>query len=285
MTRIAKTATVETGAEIAADCDIGPGCYVGPKVRLGEGCRLMPNVTVLGCTEAGRGNVFFPGSVIGAAPQDLKYRGSDTKLIIGDENVFRECVTVHPGTETGGHVTRIGSHNQFQVGSHIAHDASVGNHCILSNTVQVAGHVSIEDYVNISGLCGVAQFVTLGRYSFIAGAARCTRDVPPYTIFSGYEGASSGINERGLKRWGFDEGQIGRLSRLYKDLFSRKAERGGETLTDRIRVALERDGLGEHERYLLEFVRRSSMEGVWGRFLESRRGDAAAPKPEFYAKT
>ncbi len=284
MTCIAPTAVVDPAARIGADCEIGPGCYVGPKVTLGDGCRLLPNVCLLGCTTVGRGNVFYPGAIIGAAPQDLKYRGTDTKLLIGDENVFREHVTVHPGTETGGGVTRIGSHNQFQVGSHIAHDTRVGDHCILSNTVQVAGHVAIEDYVNISGLVGIQQFVTLGKYCFIAGATRCTRDVPPFLKFSGFDGVIAGVNEGGLRRWGFDDAQIGKITRLYKVLFSKKAERTGDTLADRIRSAESNGALSDNEHYLLTFVKRSLLDGVWGRYLESHRNDGGQPPPDFYGR-
>src|ERR1043166_5810202 len=223
MPKIAPSATVERGATLADDVDVGPGCYIGPQVSVGAGTRLMANVTILGCTEIGGGNVFYPACVIGAAPQDLKYRGGDTRLRIGDYNVFREGVTAHTGTEVAGGLTDIGSHNQFQIGTHLAHDVHVGDHCILSNQVQVAGHVQIENHVTISGMVGIGQFVTVGRYSFITGMARCPMDTPPYTVL-GYDGNFQGINVRGLGRWGFPDPVIQSLRDMFKILFPKKAQ-------------------------------------------------------------
>jgi len=281
MTRVAPTAYVDPQARIGRDVDIAPGCYVGPNVVLGDRCRLLPNVTITGHTQVGADNLFYPGAVIGCDPQDLKYRGGDTRLVIGDHNVFRELVTVHRGTEDGGAITQIGSHNQFQVSCHIAHDVLVGDHCVLSNTVQIAGHVAIEDHVNISGLVGVQQFVTLGRYAFIAGLTRCTLDVPPYTIFAGYEGAAVSVNEEGLRRWGFTQEQIDKLWGLYKLLYSKRSDRAGKTITHRIEHAESNGPLSEHERYLLEFVKRSLNDGKCGRYLEAQRAKKRQ-QPVFY---
>lgn len=302
MPKIAPNATVDPRATLAEDVEVGPGCYVGPDVHIGPGTRLMANVTILGHTEIGRGNLFYPTSVIGAAPQDLKYRGEPTRVVIGDENIFREAVTVHTGTEVAGGVTRVGSHNQFQVGTHLAHDVVVGNHCILSNSVQIAGHVHIEDHVNISGLTGVQQFVTIGQFCFITGASRCTMDTPPFLISGGYDGSVLGVNVKGLGRWGFDEPSIQeirdlcrrlfppkheqtngyRLRGLYQVFRPRRAELNGQgSLAKRIRDAEERGPLNEHCRYLLEFVKRSINSGVHGRYLESLRRDHSVV-PQFY---
>lgn len=302
MAKIAPTATVDPKAQIAADVEVGPGCFVGPKVRIGPGCRLMANVTILGNTTIGSANLFYPQTVIGAAPQDLKYDGADTELIIGDHNIFREAVTAHTGTEIGGGLTQIGSHNQFQVGSHIAHDVKVGDHCILSNQVQIAGHVHIEDRVVISGLVGVQQFVTLGRNCFITGAARCTADTPPYVIY-GYDGMIQGINVKGLSRWGFQENSVQQLRELCKILFPRKDQIPNEfrarslyglfpwrraasdvvvTLAKRLREAESKAFNDEHCRYMIEFLKRSIQQGVHGRYLESLRRDGAQPKARFY---
>lgn len=303
MAKIAPTATVHPKATIADDVEIGPGCYVGsPHVHLGPGCRLLSNVTILGDTRIGAGNVFYPSTVIGAPPQDLKYQGSNTCLVIGSDNVFRECVTAHTGTEVAGGVTKIGSHNQFQVGTHIAHDVEVGSHCVLSNQVQLAGHVHVEDHVVISGLVGVQQFVTIGRYCFVAGAARCTSDAPPYTIV-GFEGEIQGVNVKGLARWGFPETTIQQIRDLCRLLFPRKhsstqyyrlrnlygllpwrhEERNGSaTLGRRIREAESNGPLDEHCQYLIDFLKRSIQEGVYGRYLESLRRDSSAVRPKFY---
>ncbi|MBX3395215.1 MAG: acyl-ACP--UDP-N-acetylglucosamine O-acyltransferase [Phycisphaerae bacterium] len=304
MSKIAPTATIDPRAEVASDVEIGPGCYVGPKVRLGPGNRLLASVTILGKTRIGAGNTFYPQSVIGAAPQDLKYDGADTELIIGDNNIFRESVTAHTGTEVGGGVTRIGNGNQFQVGSHLAHDVVVGDNCILSNLVQIAGHVHIEDRVVISGLVGVQQFVTLGRNCFITGAARCTADTPPYVIY-GYDGIIQGVNVKGLARWGFPEASVQQLRELTKILYPRKSQIPNEfrarslyglfpwrrkesdvaaTLAKRLREAEARKFSDEHCRYMLEFLDRSIHKGVHGRYLESLRRDGTQPKPRFYQR-
>lgn len=303
MPQIAPGATVDPRAELADDVIVGPGCYVGPKVSLGGGCRLIANVTIIGRTEIGRDNLFYPASVIGAAPQDLKYKGGDTRLTIGDSNVFRETVTVHTGTEVAGALTEVGDHNQFQVGTHLAHDVKVGNNCVLSNAVQIAGHVQIEDHVNISGLVGVQQFVTIGKYSFITGASRCTTDTPPYLIYGGYGGSVVGVNIKGLGRWGFDEGSIQQLRDLcrrlfprkqqpaanfslrgmYHSVFSKSHDRDAKTsLIRRLRDAESNSPPNEHCQYLIDFVKRSIVYGVHGRYRESLRRDDSAVRAAFY---
>lgn len=303
MTRIAPSATVDPKAELADDVFVGPGCYIGPEVRIGSGTRLIANVTIMGNCQIGRDNIFFPSAIIGAPPQDLKYRGASTLLIVGDGNVFREGVTAHTGTEVAGGVTKVGSHNQFQVGTHLAHDVVVGDHCILSNQVQIAGHVRIESHVTVSGLVGVQQFVTLGQYCFVTGMARCSMDAPPYMIY-GYEGTIQGVNIKGLGRWGFDEPSIQQLRDLYKKLFPRKSQiagnyslralyrlwpsrrddrNGSSSFAKRITEVESQTSLDEHGRYLIDFLKRSVHSGVYGRFLESQRRDASNERPKFYA--
>lgn len=303
MRQIAASATVDPKCELGDQVEIGPGCVVGPGVRIGDGCRLLPNVVIMGHTTIGPDNRFYPGCVIGLAPQDLKHGGEDTQLQIGEGNIFREHVTVHVGTALGGGLTQIGDHNQFQIGSHIAHDVCVGNHCVLSNGVQVAGHVHIEDRVNIAGMTGIHQFVTLGRFAFIAAMARCTTDVPPYLIIS-YDGTLAGVNVKGLARWGFTDEQCTNLKKLYRQLFprhgredesrgpktllemlfSRRARRGALSLSTRIGEAESNGALDEHCRYLVQFLKRSMTDGKYGRYLESVRRDTNTPPPQFYAE-
>lgn len=302
MIKAASSVTIDPGAELADDLEVGPGCYIGPDVTIGPGCRLMPNVTILGNTRIGSGNIFHSASVIGAPPQDLKYGGTNTRLVIGNDNVFREGVTAHTGTEIAGGVTEIGDRNQFQVGTHIAHDVKVGSHCILSNQVQVGGHVHIEDQVTISGLVGVQQFVTIGRYAFLSGMARCTWDAPPYLVY-GFEGDIQGVNVKGLSRRGIDESSIQQLRDLYKQIFPRKnrptnnyrlrtlygllpARRddrnGAFTLARRLRNVESNGAWNEHCRYLIDFLKRSVHDGVYGRYLESQRRDSSGAAPRFY---
>ncbi|MCG8405393.1 MAG: acyl-ACP--UDP-N-acetylglucosamine O-acyltransferase [Phycisphaerales bacterium] len=302
MAKIAPTATVDTKAELGNDIEIGPGCHVGADVQIGPGCRLIANVTIMGNTTVGRGNTFYPCCVIGASPQDLKYEGTNTKLIIGNDNIFRENVTAHTGTELGGGVTEIGNQNQFQVGAHIAHDVVVGNHCILSNLVQIAGHVQIEDHVTVSGLSGVQQFVTLGRYCFITGAGRCTADIPPYVIF-GHDGIIQGINVKGLSRWGFSDDSIQQLRDICKVLYPRRNQtpnhyrlrnlygiipwgreeaNGVATVARRLRDAEAHGTNDEHCRYMIDFLKRSIYDGIHGRYLESCRRDNGSAPARFY---
>ncbi|MCK6455973.1 MAG: acyl-ACP--UDP-N-acetylglucosamine O-acyltransferase [Phycisphaerae bacterium] len=303
MRNIHPSATIESGARLPDDVVVGPGCFVSAGVTLGDGCRLMQNVVILGRTTIGANNVFYPNCVIGANPQDLKHGGEETQLVIGDRNVFREHVTVHTGTVLGGGITRIGSSNQLQIGSHIAHDVTLGDHCVLSNQVQIAGHVVIEDHVTISGMVGVHQFVTFGKYCFVAGMARCEKDVPPFLIY-GYDGSLGGVNVRGLMRWGFTEEECERLKRLYRllfprrgregenggmrnwygMLFSRRARRSAMSLSRRIHEAESNGALDENCRYLIEFMKRSLEENVYGRHLETKRRDSGIAPPKFFTR-
>lgn len=283
MIDIHPTSVVDRQAVIGEDVRIGPNCYVGPKVTLGDRCLLHNNVTITGNTQAGADNQFFPGCVLGCAPQDLKYRGGDTQVIIGSDNVFRELVTVHTGTEVAGGVTRIGSHNQFLVGSHIAHDCEVGSHCILSNHVQLAGHVKIEDRVTTGGIVGVHHFVTVGTLAYIAGLTRITVDVPPFMIGAGYPMAQvRGVNTVGMGRWKFDDQRIRNIRDAYKLLFSRRALAAGGSMMDKVAQLESNGAMTDDVRYLCEFLRRSAKDGVYGRYRESLRTDTADDRGKFY---
>jgi UDP-N-acetylglucosamine acyltransferase len=281
MSSIHATACVDPKADLGQDVEIGPHCYVGPGVRIGDGSRLHHNVTVVGKTRLGKNNELFPGAVLGTPPQDLKYRGGLTELVVGDENVFREHVTAHPGTELGGSVTRIGNHNRFLVGTHVAHDVTVGDHCILANGVQVAGHCHLEDCVTVGGIVGLHNFCTVGRHCYIGGLTRVTVDAPPFMIFAGQPGRVRGVNATGMVRWGFDEESIRRLRRAYKLLFSRRASAEGNNLLEKLGY-LEADGaLDENLQYLVAFLRRSIVNGVYGRYRESLRRDTAEDRARF----
>src|SRR3954470_13040646 len=199
--KISTQAVVDRNAEIADDVEIGPFCVIWPDVKIGPGCRLLNNVTILGHTTIGRDNVFFPNSVIGAPPQDLKSRGAPPRLEIGDGNTFREAVTVHVGTEKGGGVTRIGNANLLMINVHLGHDVQLGSRCVISNNTMIAGHVVIEDNVNMMGLVGIHHFVTIGKFPYLGGAARIHHDVPPFVKVDGEDKIRS-LNTTGLKRAG-----------------------------------------------------------------------------------
>lgn len=276
------TAVIDPGAQLGDCVEIGPHCYVGSQVVLGEGSRLSHNVSLYGKTVIGRNNEFFPGCVIGATPQDLKYKGTPTELFIGDDNTFREQVTVHPGTEVGGGVTRIGNHNRILIGVHIGHDVQMGNNCVVTNAVQIAGHCRMEDCCHVGGMTGFQSFVTIGRYSYVAAMSRVTVDVPPYLVMHGYDLAVRGVNEKALKgRWGFPDEQVERLRAAYRALWGR-SNGGRVALSERIAAFEAKGQHGEHVRYLLDSVNRSLHQGVYGRYLESLRRDTPQDRRRFY---
>ena len=286
MSRIHPTAFVDPQAELAADVTVGPFCYIGPGVVVGAGCVLHSHVTLTGPLEIGPENTFHSQSVIGAAPQDLKYKGGPTRVVIGRGNLFRELVTVHRGTEVDRHsggVTRIGDNNLLMVGVHIAHDAQIDDHVILANFVQVAGHVHIESCVNVGGISAMHHFVTVGRYAFVGGMTRLTADVPPYMKVSGYEALVRGVNAEGMRRWKLPDDSVTAMKGAYRLLFARRAQRqAGQTLA--ALTELESNGAmqDQHVRYLVEFIRRQMQDGVFGRSLERARADRPEDRAHFY---
>jgi UDP-N-acetylglucosamine acyltransferase len=277
-------AYVDKTAQLGSNVHVGPHCYVGPHVVLGDDCDLRNNVTVTGGAVCGKQNVFFAGTVIGEDPQDLKYRGEPTRLIIGDDNVFRECVTANRGTEVAGGLTRIGSHNRFMAYVHIAHDVIVGDSCILSNSVQLAGHVKLEDRVTMGGLIGVHHFTTVGTLSYCAGMTRVVTDVPPFMIATGDLGRVRGFNETGMRRWGYTEQQVRAVRDAYKVLFGKRADDYGASLQDRI-AHLEAGGeLSSEVRHLCQSIRESIDHGVYGRKLQRLRQDTDADRERYYGR-
>lgn len=202
------SAIVEDGAVIGPGCMVGPFCTIGAAVTLGTGVELKSHVVVSGDTEIGDETVIFPFSVIGEIPQDLKFAGEDTKLVIGKRNRIREHVTMNTGTAGGGFVTRVGDDGLFMAGCHVAHDAQIGNNVILVNNVAVAGHVVIEDDVIVGGLSGLHQWVRIGRGAIIGALSMVTADVLPHALVQGPRGELDGLNLVGLKRRGVDRADI-----------------------------------------------------------------------------
>ena len=214
------SAVVEEGAQIGAGCRIGPFCLVGPEVVLGDGVRLHSHVVVTGQTSIGPETEIFPFAVIGGIPQDLKFRGEKTRLEIGARNRIREHVTMNTGTEGGGGLTRIGDDGLFMAGCHVAHDVQVGNRVIIVNNSAVAGHCIIEDDVIVGGLCGIHQFVRLGRGAIIGALSMVTKDVIPYGLVQAPRGELDGLNLVGLKRRGADRAEIAALRAALEQLRS-----------------------------------------------------------------
>jgi UDP-N-acetylglucosamine acyltransferase len=204
MAIIHPSSLVDPKAELAADVEVGPFCRIGPNVKIGAGSKLLSHVVIEGWTTIGTHNTFFPFSVIGAVPQDLKYKGEPTEVTIGDHNVIRECVTINLGTVQGRSKTSVGSHNLIMASVHLGHDCDVQNHVIIANGTGLAGHVTIEDYGNIGGMVGITQFITIGKYTYVGGRSTVDRDVPPFSIVVGERPCElKGANIIGLRRQGF----------------------------------------------------------------------------------
>lgn len=236
MSNIHPSAVIEDGAQIDPSAKIGPFCVVGPEVVIGENVELKSHVVVAGRTDVGDGTVIFPFAVIGEIPQDLKFKGEQSALIIGKRNRIREHVTMNVGTEGGGGVTRIGDDGVFMAGCHIAHDAIIGDRVILVNSVAIAGHCILEDDVIIGGLSGVHQFVRIGRGAIIGALTKVTHDVIPYGLVQAPRGELEGLNLVGLKRRGVARTDITALRAAFQMLaqgegtFNDRAERlGAET--------------------------------------------------------
>lgn len=213
------TAIVHPGAEIDPTAEIGPYSVIGPQVRIGARTVVGPHCVIEGDTTIGEDNRIFQFVSLGAIPQDLKYAGEPTKLVIGDRNQIREFATMHLGTIQGGGVTKIGSGGLFMANSHVAHDCEIGDHVILANSVAVAGHVKLEDHVICGGLSAVHQFTRLGRHAFISGGAMVAMDIPPYCTAHGNRAELVGLNTVGLSRHGFTPDQISRVKATYKMVF------------------------------------------------------------------
>ncbi len=270
------TAIVEKGAELGRGVQLGPYSVVGPHVVLGDGCRVHHHVAIEGYTTLGEGCEVFPQAVLGTPPQDIKFSGERTTLEIGKSNIFREMVSVHPGTGNGGGVTRIGDRNLFLIGTHIAHDCRIGSHCIFANYVQLAGHVHVEDNVNMGGLSAVHHFVTIGKHAFIGGMTRVAADVPPFVIVVAARGTRSEvrmINGVGLQRSGYGNEDIAALKDAFLKLFSRRARMSGVAMRDRVQAILVCGAVNPHVQYMCECLMRSFAHGRHGRYLESLRAD------------
>ncbi len=217
-TEIHPSAIIEPGAQIGPGCRIGPFCSVGPQVVLGDGVELKSHVVVTGDTHIGAQTSVFPFSVIGEIPQDLKFGGEQTRLRIGARNRIREHVTMNTGTAGGGGETRVGDDGLFMAGCHIAHDAQIGNNVIIVNQTAIAGHVIIEDDVIVGGLCGVHQFVRIGKGAIIGALSMVTNDVIPHGLVQGPRGELDGLNLVGLKRKGVARGDITALRAAFQAL-------------------------------------------------------------------
>jgi UDP-N-acetylglucosamine acyltransferase len=248
------SAIIDSSAHLASDVEVGPYAVIGRQVTIGAGTKIGPHAVIGDWTTIGEQNQIFHQTSVGAAPQDLKYRGEETWTRIGDKNVIREFATIHRGTVTGHGETVVGDSNMFMAYSHVAHDCRIGNGVVMANVATLAGHVTVEDNVILGGLVAVHQFTTIGAYAMIGGGTMVGLDIIPYTIAtSGKRDAKlRGLNLIGLKRRGFSDEAINNLKKAYKTLFMADLK-----LPDAIaRIKSEISNCPEID-YLLAFIERS----------------------------
>ncbi len=217
---INKLSQIDTKAKIGKDVKIGPFCFVGPKVQIDDGVELISNVHIEGNTKIGKGTKIYPFASIGTDPQDLKFKGEENSLVIGENNVIREYVTINPGTAGGGNRTVVGNNCLLMISSHIAHDCKIGNNVVIANNVPLGGHVTIEDSVVIGGNSAVQQFTRIGRLAMIGGMTGVLKDVIPFGLSFGNRNYLKGINLIGLRRKKYDNKKIIELDKAYKKIFS-----------------------------------------------------------------
>lgn len=250
-------ALVDPAATLGAGVTIGPFCTVGPDVVLEDGVTLVSHVVVDGVTRIGAGTRVFPFTTLGLPPQDLKFRGERTDLVIGRDNTIREHVTMNPGTAGGGGVTRVGDGGLYMVGCHVAHDCQLGNGVILANNVLLAGHVTIEDFAILGGGSAVHQFVRIGRHAMVGGVSGVETDVIPFGNVTGNRAKLNGLNLIGLKRHGFSREEIHSLRSAYRMLF----EEDGVIADKAEEVAASFDGIAPVME-VLAFIRSDSSRGL-----------------------
>lgn len=250
MKSIHPTAIVAPSATIGEDVVIGPYCVIDGDVVIDSGTRLVSHIAVSGRTTIGKNCTIYPFSSLGHPPQDLKFKGEASQLVIGDNNVIREHVTMNPGTEGGGLMTSVGSHCLFMVGSHVAHDCRVGNRVIMANNATLGGHVEVGDNAIIGGLAAVHQFVRIGAHAIIGGMSGVEHDVIPFGSVMGERANLAGLNLVGLKRCGFDRDTIHSLRNAYKMLF----EEEDGTLAERAVKTRENFGATKEVMQILAFV-------------------------------
>jgi UDP-N-acetylglucosamine acyltransferase len=253
---ISDKAIVSKKAEIAEGVSIGPYSIIGDGVKIGDHCRIDSHVSIVGDTEIGEHNVFFPFSSIGTVPQDLKFKGEKTRLKIGNNNTFREFITLNVGTEGGGGITSIGDHNFFMAYSHIAHDCRIGHNIIFANASTLAGHVDVDDFATIGAFSGVHQYCRIGKHAFIGGYSVITQDALPYILSVGNRAKSHGVNIIGLKRKGFPSEVIEALKNAYMILIRSKM-----LLGEALQKVESELGSFEEVRYFCEFIK-DSKRGV-----------------------
>jgi UDP-N-acetylglucosamine acyltransferase len=264
--KIHPTAQIHPKAELGKDVEIGAYSFIDKGVKIGNNTIVKNNVTITGNTTLGEGNKIFPGACVGTEPQDLKYHGEETRLIIGNRNVIRECVSINCGTGAGGGITLIGDENFFMACSHVAHDCIIEDNVVLANGVLLGGHVKIESNAKLMGLVGVQPFTTIGQYSYVGGLTRIVQDVPPFMIVEGNPARVRHVNVVGLERAGFSPQRIEALKEAFHHLFRPEELNQNKALEE----LSGQNGLTPEVSVLVNFLREISR-GKSGRYREILR--------------
>jgi len=258
MSQVHPTAIVEKGAKLGNEVYVGPFCIIGADVEIGDGTRLEANVSISGHTKIGKNNKISPFASIGQPPQDLKYKGEPTKVLIGDNNIIREYVTINCGTVGGHGVTTVGDNNMLMAYSHVAHDCVVQNNVVMANNVALAGHVTIEDYVVLGGFTGVTQFNRVGKHAFIGAYSLIRLDFPPYFSGKGLdEFRVQSVNSVGLSRRGFSDESIRKIKNAFKLLYVKRGIVLEQAMEELRKESKDSDEIG----YLVRFVE-TSKNGI-----------------------
>jgi UDP-N-acetylglucosamine acyltransferase len=279
-TQIHPTAVISPGSELGIGVEIGPYCVVGPRVQIGDRTRVGAPVVIDGVTRIGEDNVIVGQASLGAAPQDLSYKGEPTQLVIGDRNTIREFVTINRGTVKGGGTTRIGNDCLLMACCHVAHDCELKNRIIMGNNVLLAGHVLVCEQANISGGAAAHHFVTIGAFAYVGGMTRMVQDVPPYMILEGHPSRVRGVNVIGLQRGGYSEDSIEALRQAFRRIYRSgnprrhtleelKTEMADSPLVTNLVRSLEETEIGAKGRY------RESLREEFLRIGSERIGAAA----------
>ncbi len=251
MSKISPLAFIDPEAKIGENCEIGPFCFIDKNVVIGDNNILMPSVTIMSGTTMGNGNTLFPGAVIGAIPQDLKFRGEDSTVEIGNNNTIRENVTIHRGTASKGK-TVVGSNNLIMENAHIAHDCEVGSGVIIGNSTKLAGEVIIDDNAILSAVVLVHQFCRIGGYTMVQGGSRTSKDIPPFIIGGKEPIAYAGLNIVGLRRRGFSAELVENIRNAYKLIYSSNL-----TVNEAVARIKEEIPMSKEIEYIIDFVSNS----------------------------
>ena len=259
---IHKTAIVDPKAKISANVNIGPYSIIGPNVEIGEHTVINSHVSIAGHTKIGKKNKIYPFSSIGNNPQDLKYNGEKSYLEIGDSNTIREYVSINPGTDGGGGLTKIGNNCLFMVSSHVAHDCVIGDNVVAVNNVAIGGHVQIDDNAIIGGNSAIHQYIRIGKFAMIGGICAVIRDVIPYGLVHGNRSVLQGINLIGLRRRNIPNQEIALLSKAYKEIFK------SENLSENLKNLSEEFKENNLVKEILKFIQKDKKRPICTPFLK-----------------